>query len=968
MLLASCPFPIWAHIAPKFTSFPYNVGMSETLLQTKLYVPQLRPNRVPRPHLITRLNQGLQNGHKLTLVSAPAGFGKTTLVSAWVSGPRPDAAEESPSGRRIAWLSLDENDSDPVRFLTYFIAGLNRHRGKEGSLGQAALAMLQSQPPPPVETILTALLNELAAAPDRWIYILDDYHLLASSPVDTALAFLIEHLPPQLHLVVAARADPNLPLARLRGRALMTELRANDLRFTPAEATAFLNQVMDLSLSPEEVASLETRTEGWIAGLQLAALSMQGRADASDFIQAFAGDHRIILDYLVEEVLQRQPDPIRSFLLQTSILDRLHGPLCEAVRLGEARPDSLAVGSESGQGMLEVLERANLFVVPLDDNRRWYRYHHLFADVLRAHLMSDHPDLVPALHRRASVWHEQNGHRADAIHHALEAEDFERAAKLIELAYPAMDVDLQSATWLGWTKRLPEALIRTRPVLTVDCAWALLDQGELEVESLLQEAEQRLKEAAQRGRPDSLSPEIAVADDEQFRLLPAAIASARAYRALAAGDVAPAIGYARQALDVFPEENHRWRVGALSLLGGACYAGGDLEAAARYFAEFQAQMRAAGSIPAAISTAFVLAEILTALGRLREVERNLEQALRLAADHGDPAPLGTADLYRALGELALERGDLAAASQFLQKGEKLGEQGELLDWPSRLRLAQARLKEAQGDLPGALELLDQAESRRLPTPLPAVRPIAALKTRLWIRQGRLVEARTWVLEQGLSVDDDLSYRREYEHITLARLLIARYRREGADRFMHEAMALLGRLLKEAEKNGRMASVLEILVLQSLAEGGRGENLRALASLEKALSLAGPEGHVQIFLDEGPPMAHLLEKALSRGLAVDDVHRLLVAFSEQAAAPPAPAIPPLDRVEFVEPLSEREREVLQLLADGLTNQDVADRLVLSLHTVKAHARNIYAKLGVSNRTQAAARGKALGILPPARPPQ
>ena len=392
------------------------------ILATKLYIPPPRPKIVLRPRLIERLNEGLSSGRKLTLISASAGFGKTTLVSEWVAG----------CGRPVAWLSLDEGDNDLTRFLTYLVAALQTIAA---NIGAGVLGALQSPQPPPIESILTALLNEITTIPDNFILVLDDYHVIDSKPVDNALTFLLEHLPPQMHLVIATREDPHLPLARLRARGQLTELRAADLRFTPAEAAEFLNQVMGLNLSAEDIAALETRTEGWIAGLQLAALSMQGNKDVSGFIREFAGDHRYIVDYLVEEVLQNQPEPIRRFLLQTAILDQLNGSLCDAV-----------TGKEEGNARLEALQRGNFFVIPLDDKRNWYRYHHLFADVLRMHLMAEQPDQVPALHRRASEWYEHNGSTDNAIRHALAAEDFERAATLVELAVPEMRRNRQGAT------------------------------------------------------------------------------------------------------------------------------------------------------------------------------------------------------------------------------------------------------------------------------------------------------------------------------------------------------------------------------------------------------------------------------------------------------------------------------------------------------------------------------------------
>ena len=470
--------------------------------------------------------------------------------------------------------------------------------------------------------------------------------------------------------------------------------------------------------------------------------------------------------------------------------------------------------------MLETLERGNLFVIPLDDQRQWYRYHHLFAEVLQAHLQEAQPDRVSMLHRRASEWYEQNGLRSDAIRHALAAKDFECAAGLIELARPAMDLSYQSSTWLGWVKALPDVLIRARPVLSVGYAWALLDGGELEAsEARLQDAERWL---------DMPTDKMVVVDKEQFRSLPASIATARAYRSLALGDVPGTVKYAQQALELTPEDDQVRYMQATSLLGLAQYTSGDLEAAERSLADFHTNLRKTGEIPTLIGITFLLADIRVALGRLHEAESIYQQSLRIATGQGEPMPLGTADLYRGLGELYVERGDLEAAAQHLLTSQKLGEQTTLTDWPYRLCVSQARLKEAQGDLDGALALLDEAERVHIRSPLPDVRPVAALKARVWLKQGRLTEALGWAREQGLSVDDDLRYMREFEHITLARVLIAAGKSDREAGSLDEAIRLLGRLLQAAEAGGRMGSVIEILLLQALAFQARGDFPHALA--------------------------------------------------------------------------------------------------------------------------------------------
>ena len=806
------------------------------------------------------------------------------------------------------------------------------------------IGLLKSPQPPSIESILTVLLNEISAIPYKFVLVLDDYHVIDSKRIDEALIFLLEHLPPQLHLVIATREDPQLPLGLLRARGHLTELRAADLRFTPGEASMFLNQVMGLGLSAGDISALETRTEGWITGLQLAALSMKGREDIPAFIQAFAGDNRYILDYLVEEVLHRQPDHVRSFLLRTSILDRLNGPLCDAV-----------TGQDDSNLRLEALERGNFFVVPLDDTRHWYRYHHLFTEVLFTHLRVDHPDLVATLHQRASMWYEQHGSVADAIRHALAAKDFARAANLVELACPAIARSGREAVLLGWMKVLPDELCHCRPVLNVWYAGALLAAGELEdVEDRLRGAEKWLEITADmRGRQEAQPAEMVVVDEEEFRRLPGSIAVYRAALALVQGDMPATVKYAQRALDLVPEDDHLRRGAAAALLGLASWRSGNLEKAHRMFADGIASVKLAGAISDAINGAIALADIRIAQGRLFEAMRTYERGLQLAKEQGEPELRGTADIYVGMSELHREQNDLGTATQQLLKSK---EQGEHTGFPQnryRWRVAMARIREAQGDLDGALDLLHEAEQLYMSDFFLNVRPIAALKTRVRVAQGKLGEAFDWVREQNLSAQDDLCYLREFEHITLARVLLARYKSDRADRSMLEAMGLLERLGQAAEEGGRTGSLIEILVVQALAQHMQGDIPAALLPLERALTLAEPEGYVRIFVDEGQPMLALFKAAVKQGIDKNYVRYLLTAFGKDKVRTPVKQV-------LIDPLSEREREVLRLLKTDLSGPEIAKELIVSLNTLRTHTKNIYSKLEVNNRRAAVHRAEELDL--------
>jgi LuxR family maltose regulon positive regulatory protein len=876
----------------------------------------------------------------MTLIAAPAGFGKTTLVSEWLIELR-----RLPN-RRLAWLSLDEGDSDPARFLTYLVAAV---RTAAPEIGEGVLALLQSPQPPPIEPVLAALLNEIATLQDYIVLVLDDYHVIDATAVDDALTFIVEHLPPQMHLVITTREDPRLPLARLRARAQLTEVRSADLRFTPSEAAGFL-QAMRLDLSTEEVAVLASRTEGWIAGLQLAALSMQGQEDVPGFIRAFAGHHRYIVDYLVAEVLQRQPEAVRDFLLQTAILDRLSGPLCDAV-----------TGQKQGSARLEALERGNFFVVPLDDKRRWYRYHHLFADVLNAHLLAEQPDQVSTLHQRASVWYEQQGSTPDAIRHALAAQDFARVADLLEHAIPAMGRSREGSTFLGWLKELPREIIYVRPVLCVGYAWASMASGELDaVEPWLQKAERWLEKVAETGaRP----AEMVVANEEIFCRLPGMVAIYRAGLAQILGNFAETVKYARRVLEIVPEEDDLERGAGTALLGLALWASGDLETAHQTYANGMARVQRAGNISDVINSANFLADIRLAQGRLAEAMSTYERSLLFATQQGEGFLQATANHYVGMSELHYEVNDLEAATQCLLRSKELSEHTILPQNRSRWCVVMARIRQAQGDVKSALTLLDEAERVYMRDFKPNVRPIAAFKVRLWVSQGCLEEALGWAREQGLSVEDDLSYLREFEHITLARLLLACYQHDREERTMLEAMELLERLLKAAEEGKRTGSAIEILLLQALACHAQGDLSAALTPLRRALTLAEPEGYIRIFVDEGPPMAQLLLEAAACGFSPAYTGKLLAALG--VAQPKSASHPPLPissiSQPLIEPLSERELEVLRLFNTELSGPEIADKLVIALSTVRTHTKGIYSKLNVNSRREAVKRAAELHLI-------
>ncbi len=896
-----------------------------SLLATKLHVPHLRTPFIRRARLHKLLQQGMERA--LTLVSAPAGFGKTTLVAHWLAE----------SGTPVAWLSLESEDNEPVRFLSYLIAALQR---LDPHVGTSVLPLLQAPRPAPLERVMALVINDLIAGAARdFALVLDDYHVIAAEAIHCALIFLLGHLPCHMHLIILTRADPPLLLAGLRARGQLTEVRAADLRFATDEVRAFLREVMELDLEAWAIAALERRTEGWVVGLQLAALSRQSGVDVSTFLAAFTGSHRFVLDYLSEEVLSRQPPAVQTFLLHTSILERLSGALCDAV-----------TGKPGSQAMLEALDRANLFVVALDEERGWYRYHHLFAEVLKSRLQQAEVSLVAELHRRVSAWYEQHELLAEAIQHALAAPDLERATRLIEDHGISFAIRGQVHTMLGWLNALPEAVVRRRARLGLYSAAMLLFTNQVEAaEARLHEIEQGLQ--------------VTVPTD-QDRVIRGQIALIRANLLRSCGDLARAVALAHQALELLPETEERFRLPALVGVASGYLVSGDVTPAAEHVAVATvASLRASDDLFALLQSITCLARLQGLQGHLRWAASTYGEAVRVLPGQGGlQSLLGSPAYYFGLGDLLREWNELDAAERHFVDGLDLvkGILPVFADEVTLGYIALARLQQARGEYSRALATLDafmDLASLRHFVPQLLARGMA-VQAQVELAQTNLAAALRWADGSGLSLaDEDLSYPREQEYLALARVRIAQGREDLTRPFLQEALGLLDRLLQDAEAKARLSSVLEILVLRALALLARGDQKHALTTLEQALTRAEPEGYIRLFVDEGEPMRSLLRQAQARGITPHYVAQLLAAFDEQHV--PGPAVPA--HSPLVEPLTEREREVLHLLSTGASNLEIARRLVVSLGTVKKHVSNLCGKLGVQSRTQAIARARALQLV-------
>jgi LuxR family maltose regulon positive regulatory protein len=912
--------------------------MDTPLLHTKLYIPRPRPNLISRPNLIQRLEEGSRLGHQLTLVSAPPGFGKTTLVSDWLR--QLGSSTPAAPGLGIGWLSVDEADNDPLRFWSYVMAALETARP---GLGQTALAMLRAPRSPPIENLLTSLINQIAAHSDRILLVLDDYHVIETPDIHQALSFFLDHLPPcsgpggqpqGLHMVIITREDPPLPLPQLRVGGVMAELRANDLRFTIDEAAQFLRQTMGLGLPPEDIATLERRTEGWVAGLQMAGLSMQDHPDMAGFVEAFAGDDRYIVDYLITEVIERQPAHIQEFLLKTGVLDRLSAPLCDAV-----------TGRDDGRASLNYLEGTNLFLISLDSRREWYRYHQLFQDLLRSQLRQEiGAEGVKELQGRSAAWYAENGFTDDAIQHYLAAQDYDQAADLMESVAVNLIMRGQLRQVLGWLEALPDDFICTHPLLCVCYALALNLAGQAAaVEPRLHDAERALGVASAEGRKD----------------IQGLINTLYAFLARRRGDIPSSTEYLRQAVTDLAPDNLLVRstvnlnLGFNYLLTGQlALAGGALQAA-------RTDAEGSGAEYVRLIAMAIQANTYVAQGKLSQALELFKEAIAagLAQNKGQPyPPAGYA--YAGLGQLLYERNDLEAAEQHLTQAVGLGEL--MADWSMTRRglLPLAWLRQMQGDAAAAqalwgraLNVVQQAESKRV-------------EAQLMMHQARLDLAQAgaspadksaldvawdWAETYRQSQPDPRSYSQALPLMTCAWVELAQGRPA-------QALEPLEPLAEAAAERGWVDNLIKILALQALAHAALGDSESALKALSRAFDLAAPEGYSRSFVDCGPPMQQLLEQAAASGIAPDYVAHLLAAFPEGASPPSPAASQPL-----IEPLTERELAILRLMAANLSHREIAQELYLSVNTIKWHSTHIYSKLGVHRRADAIARAQELDIL-------
>lgn len=895
------------------------------ILTTKLHIPQSRATFVNRPHLIKRLDACLYR--QLTVVSAPAGFGKTTLVANWIQRLR-DAEADAKSV--FVWVTLDQNDNDPVRFLTYFIAGLQKI---ETSLGEAALDWLDSSAEPPIEAVLAEVINDVVELPRHVTFILDDFHLITEPIIHKAFTFLLDNQPSNLHLVVISRADPPWPLARLRARQELNEIRAKDLRFSVAETAVFLNDTMNLTLTLEEITALDNRTEGWIAGLQMAALSMRGKTDTAGFVKAFTGSHRFILDYLIEEVLDRQPPDIQEFLLKTSILERMNAPLCDAV-----------LNRSDSQSVLIQLEQENLFLMALDDERRWYRYHHLFADLLYGRLRKTFPHQVADLHRQAGKWYEGNGRLNEAVRHTLLARDFDQVAQLIGKNALAMAYHGELKTLLNWLEELPTEMVQSKPQLCIAYAWALGFSGRLQDgESWLQKAE------------TALSVSFSEHKDQQNQRLTSQIAAVRAYIAGFGDDLHRIADMAREALNDLPEEDLMTRALTAAMLGISLRRAGNYEGSGKALNEAVAMSQDAGDMHLLVDVLWERSLLEFAQGQLNKVMETCQTARRLAEDYknlsGRRLPI-MGYIYERMSVVLLEWNDLEAAERYAGEGvalcHKWGNADALVNSSfclARVLLAKGELNDALNTMQGITHLVAGLGSWHTLT-------AQAIEAQIQFEQGNVTAVARWAEAAGLSSGEELNPEYISLYITLARQLITENK-------PHEALDLLSRLLNIAEASGGMGIVVRVLTLQATALQKAGEHVAARADLERALSLASPEGFVRTFVVEGTPMYELLKHMAAQGSNRAYANKLLAAFPDEVKK--KMPITAVSQSDLIDPLSQRELDVLRLLNTHLSGTEIAAELFIAPSTVRSHIKNIYSKLNVHSRAEAVCRAEELNLL-------
>ncbi len=900
--------------------------MAVPLLITKLYIPKVRPELILRPHLIEQLNAGLQR--KLTLISAPAGFGKTSILAEWVS------SFDLPS----AWFSMDESDNDLARFFAYFVASLQTIKA---DIGEATLEAIQSLQPMQYKAVMTPLINEIHDMQEAFVLVLDDYHVINAEPVHRTLTFLLDHLPPKMHIVIASRADPPLPLARLRGQDQLIEIRTADLRFSYEEVSNFLNKVMGLNLSREDLSSLEERTEGWVTGLQMVALWLQGKPAerVPDFVKAFSGSHRYIIDYLADEVFNRQSPSIQSFLLKTAILNRLTGHLCDAV-----------TGNNDGQEMLERLDDANLFLFSLDSERRWYRYHSLFADLLRNRLNLSLPEQIHELHRRACRWYTDNGQMDEAVNHALAADDTEWAADLIEQCGRSVVTRGEFNTLSVWLRTLPDQLVRSRPHLCIYDAWVLSVSGKFD------DAESRLQDI-----DTWYESQVSRDDDSENQPLLGEVAAIRAIIAHLKDEVPSAIELSKKALDRLPADDLYLR-GLLEMNLGSSYRdSGAIDAAQIAYTEAWRIGQKTGHAITATIALTGLASLQMMKGHLLHAAETYKQALQFGTERRAPV---ASVAYIGMGALMIEWNDLEAATSHLLRGLELAKQLGVSLLLTEGYVGLARVKMAQGNLHNAGNLLQQAEQfSQGDHTTRSFAQVTGCRVKLWLAQGSLTPAITWAQEYEQNKLDypgnTINYTHQIEHLALSRVFVSMGQAD-------KAIRLLEQLQAAAEAAGWVGSIIEILSLQALAFQAKSDSAQALNTFQKALTLAEPEGYIRTFVDEGEPMAQLLRSLITtrRLPIVSDYMKILLAafpLGERELKISLQPSPSSAELHLLEPLTKREREVLRMLKTDLSGPEIAYKLYISLNTLHTHTKNIYSKLNVNNRLTAVRRAEELNLL-------